>query len=310
MVHGEATMRILVVEDDATARAILVNVLKKYGHDVMEAVDSDEAWKIMEQPGAPLLAILDWMMPGMEGPELCRRIREMRSDSPPYLILLTAKDSRDDIVHGLDAGADDYIAKPFDPSELRARVDVGQRMTEIQSKLVEAREAVVYEASHDSLTGVFNRRAFSAALSREISEGRRYHHGLALGICDVDRFKQVNDVYGHQAGDEVLCEIARRIENNLRGHDVLSRYGGDEFAILTEHIEDGDVHPLYERIRAAIAGRTIRTTAGEISVSVSFGVSIWKDQVSNDLFSEADVVLYRSKHDGGNRVSLFECLTT
>ncbi len=144
----------------------------------------------MRRPDAPRLAIFDWMMPGLAGVDVCRRVRTLQSDQPPYIIILTSRGEKADIVAGLEAGADDYLAKPFDSGELRARVDVGRRMVELQARLLAARDALAHEAMHDPLTGALNRRAFCDALARELSRERRHHHGLAVGICDVDEFKK------------------------------------------------------------------------------------------------------------------------
>ena len=304
-------MKILIADDDATSRLILAGVLQKFGHEVTAAVDGTEAWEAMRRPGAPVLAILDWMMPGLTGVEVCRLIRGLESDEPPYLILLTSMAEKADIVAGLEAGADDYLVKPFDPGELRARIDVGRRITELQARLREARDAVAHAAMHDALTDALNRRAFADVLSRALSEERRHREGLTLGICDVDEFKKINDVHGHQVGDEVLCGIVRRLESSLRGHDVLSRHGGDEFVVLTGHIGEADrasnAASLYERLRASVADRSIPTKAGDLSVTVSFGVGIWGEGDSaDDLLGAADTALYRAKRAGRNRVVFAE----
>ncbi len=245
------------------------------------------------------------MMPGLDGVEVCRRIRSLQSDQPPYLIILTSRSEKADIVAGLEAGADDYLAKPFDPGELRARVDVGRRVVELQAKLLETRDALVHEAMHDPLTGALNRRAFGDVLSRALSGERRHHAGLALGICDIDEFKKVNDIHGHQVGDEVLYGLVRLVTGNLRGHDVLGRHGGDEFVVLAEHVGDADVLTLYDRIRAAVADNPIPTRAGDLSITVSFGVSAWREgQTEDELLAAADAALYQAKGAGRNRVCL------
>jgi two-component system, cell cycle response regulator len=298
-------VKILIADDDLTSRLVLTGVLKKCGHEVVATVDGTEAWEAMRRPDAPALAILDWMMPGLAGVEVCRRVRSLQSDQPPYIIILTSKGEKADIVAGLEAGADDYLAKPFDPGELRARVDVGRRMIKLQARLREAHDALAHEATHDPLTGTLNRRAFADVLSRALSEERRHHNGLALAICDVDEFKKVNDVHGHQVGDEVLCGLVRLVTSNLRGHDVLSRYGGDEFVVLAAHVGGADVGMLYERMRAAVAGNPIPTQAGDLSVTVSFGVSMWREgETEDELLAAADAALYRAKGAGRNRVCL------
>ncbi len=296
-------MRILIADDDVTSRLLLTGVLRKHGHEVVETVDGLAAWDAMKRPDAPKLAILDWVMPGLAGVDVCRRARTIESNQPPYIILLTSLDQKADIVTGLEAGADDYLAKPFDAGELLARVDVGRRLVELQARLNEAREALAHEAMHDPLTGVLNRRAFASALARELSRKRRYENVLAVGICDVDHFKQINDTHGHQTGDEVLCGLVRLIESNLRGHDVLGRHGGDEFVVATEHRRIDGPSMLYERLRTSVANSPIRTAAGDIPVTISFGVTLAAaGDTEADLLAAADRALYQAKSSGRNQV--------
>jgi two-component system cell cycle response regulator len=298
-------VRILIADDDATSRLVLAGVLKKYGHEIVVTSDGDEAWQAMQRADAPRLAILDWMMPGLAGVEVCRRIRSLNSDEPPYLILLTSLGEKADIVAGLEAGADDYLAKPFDSGELRARVDVGRRVTDLQAKLREAHDALAYEAMHDPLTGALNRRAFAEVLSKSLVEEQRHGMGLAIGVCDVDEFKNVNDAHGHQVGDDVLCGLVQLLTSQLRGYDTLSRLGGDEFAVLATHTAGSDVPSIYERVRAAVASTPIQTKAGNLNITVSFGVSRWQHgQSADELLVAADAALYQAKSAGRNRVGV------
>lgn len=298
-------MKILIADDEASSRLMLAGVLQKFGHEVITTTDGTEGWEAMRQPEAPKLAIFDWIMPGLTGVEVCQRIRGLATDEPPYLILLTSMGEKADIVAGLEAGADDYLAKPFDPGELRARVEVGRRVTELQTRLREARDALSDAAMHDHLTGALNRRAFASVLERALSEEGRHHEGLALGICDVDEFKKINDSHGHQVGDEALCGLVGLLTANLRGHDVLGRHGGDEFVVLAEHLAQADPASLYDRLRRAVADHPIRTDAGDMSLTISIGVSVWRDGLSaDDLLGAADDALYRAKRAGRNRVVL------
>ncbi len=253
-------MRILIADDDVTSRLVLEGVLKRHGHVVIATVDGTAALKVMLGPDAPKLAILDWMMPGLAGVDVCRRVRARQSDEPPYLILLTSRGEKADIVAGLNAGADDYLAKPFDAGELRARVEVGRRMVDLQASLRAARDALNHEAMHDPLTGALNRRAFAGVLARELAAQRRYDHGLALGVCDIDQFKVINDTLGHQAGDEVLCGIVRLI-GAPEGTYVLGRRRGTSCVLTSRRGGHRDLP--YERARALVA-QTDPTKAGDV----------------------------------------------
>lgn len=298
-------MRILIAEDDFTSRVMLAGMLRKVGHDVVETVNGADALKILLNPDAPALAILDWMMPEMDGMEVVRRVRALPTERPPYLIMLTAKGEKADIIAGLDGGADDYLAKPFDPGELGARIEVGRRLIEMQAKFLDARNALAHEATHDPLTGLLNRRAILEALSRELSRERRHQYGLAVGICDIDHFKRVNDTYGHAVGDEVLCRFTRILESNLRPYDFLGRFGGEEFVLITPLIEKVAVKALYQRFQAAVSDHPIPTKAGKIPMTISVGVKTWKAGEDVDaILIAADTALYRAKGEGRNLVCL------
>ncbi len=297
-------MRILIAEDDFTSRTLLSAVLQKQGHEVMATVNGLEAWSAMERPDAPKLAILDWMMPERDGIEVCRLIRSMETDQPTYIIMLTSKDEKADIIAGLEAGADDYLAKPFDPGELRARVNVGRRMIELQAKLAAAKNELAYKAMHDPLTGIFNRRAILDSLANELSRARRNGETVGVGMCDLDHFKQINDQYGHQVGDEVLCGFTSVIESNLREYDLIGRYGGEEFLIITPYLKKTGGERVFERLCGKVAENVIHTIAGDVSITVSIGVSNGTGADTVDaLLCEADGALYDAKKKGRNCVS-------
>ena len=225
-------MRILIAEDDFTSRTVLAGVLRKEGHQVEATVNGAEAWQALQQPDAPALVILDWEMPEMDGPEVVRRVRALETDRPPYILMLTSRGEKADIIAGLEAGANDYLAKPFDPGELRARVEVGRRMVEMQAALIASREALAHQATHDPLTGMLNRRAILERLHQELTRAGRHGDRWAVGMCDIDHFKQVNDTYGHQTGDDVLCGLARILNESLRPYDSVGRMGGEEFLVI------------------------------------------------------------------------------
>lgn len=298
-------MRILIAEDDFTSRTVLAGVLKKEGHEVMATVNGSEAWEAMQQPDAPALAILDWMMPEMDGLEVVRRVRTLQTDQPPYMIILTSKGDKADIIAGLDAGANDYLAKPFDPGELRARVEVGRRMVEMQAALIESREALAYQATHDSLTGVLNRRAILELLYKELARAGRYGGVLAVGMCDIDHFKQVNDTYGHLTGDDVLCGLTQILSKSLRTYDFVGRIGGEEFLVITPIKAGTDWKSVFGRLRGSIAESKVTTRSGLLSVTVSIGVACAADEsMVDEILEAADAALYRAKNEGRNRVVL------
>jgi len=296
-------MRLLIAEDETTSRAMLRAVLSKWGYEPIAVEDGRSAWEIMNKPDAPSVALLDWEMPKMSGLEVCRRIRENNQPNPPYLIILTARSDKADIVTGLNAGANDYISKPYDNSELQARINVGRRMVELQTELLDAKNALTYEAMHDALTGALNRRAIIECLVKELKRAVRRKSTLSIGLCDIDHFKQVNDMHGHQAGDLVLSRFVQTIKNSLRGYDLLGRYGGEEFLVVAPDSTGSIQDSLYERLRANIERLQIETKAGKVSVTVSIGVARATTDMNEDALLEvADAALYRAKALGRNRV--------
>lgn len=297
-------MKLLIAEDDFTSRSILTAVLTKCGFEAVVVEDGAAAWDVLQRADAPRLMLLDWNMPGMDGVEICRRLRDNNVPDPPYVILLTARGNKSDIVAGLEAGANDYVAKPYDNEELLARIRVGQRMLEMQSNLMEARDTLAHQATHDFLTGVFNRRAILDRLGQEIARAKRENGSLSVGMFDIDHFKNINDAHGHQAGDEALVAFARRIQGGLREYDCVGRYGGEEFLVIAPGSIGLESESLYERLRARIAGAEITTNAGAISLTVSIGVAPGTGQSTVDaLLAAADAALYQAKAEGRNRVA-------
>jgi len=296
-------MQILVAEDDVTSRTILVAILQKWGFCPVAAADGNRAWKMMQGNKTPLLVILDWEMPGLNGLEVCRQIRAESTQNPPYIIILTAKDKKNDIVQGLDAGANDFISKPYDNDELQARLNVGRRMVELQAELLSARDALAHEAMHDALTGALNRRAIFDSLNKELKRAERNKTKLSIGLGDIDYFKQVNDTYGHQAGDKVLCGFVQVIQSCLRTYDFVGRYGGEEFLVVAPDSDGSAKEALYERLRSRVADLCTSTPSGEIGITVSIGVAGAGSAATVEaLLAAADAALYRAKDDGRNRV--------
>lgn len=297
-------MKTLIAEDDFTSRSILKALLKKWGYDSVVTEDGNAAWDALQQPDAPKLILLDWNMPGMDGLEVCRRLRQTISSNPPYIILLTGRAEKVDIVQGLDAGANDYILKPYDSEELQARIRVGERMLELQAGLSAARDALEHQAMHDALTGIFNRRAILDRLAKELSRAKREIRTLSIGMCDIDHFKIVNDTHGHQVGDEVLIAFTQCIQAGLREYDCLGRYGGEEFLIIATGSRGTSDESLYERLRSRVENNKIQTKSGLLSITASIGVvSDSGHGTVDDLLAASDEALYQAKAGGRNRVA-------
>jgi two-component system cell cycle response regulator len=298
-------MRILIAEDDLTSRAMLTAVLRKWGYEPVVTENGVQALAAAQQPDAPALMLLDWNMPEMDGLEVIRRIRAVETPTPPYIIMLTSKGDKASVVAGLDAGASDYIPKPHDSLELRARLKVGQRLLELQAHLVEARDALAHQAMHDHLTGTMNRRAILDALARELARATREDAVLSIGMCDIDHFKRINDTHGHMVGDEVLRGLVRRLQSGLREYDYLGRWGGEEFLLIVLGAPEALGSRPYERARALVAGSPFPTTAGNVSLTVSIGAAFWNGVGTVDeLLAAADRALYQAKDQGRDRVCL------
>jgi len=295
---------ILVAEDDPVSRRVLEAFLVKWGFQVVTAMDGLDALRILESAAAPPLAILDWMMPGLEGPQVCQRVRAHPERPYVYILLLSARSQKDDLLHGLESGADDYLTKPFDAQELRARLHVGRRILDLQNKLISAREELRFRATHDELTGLSNRRVVLEAIDREYARRRREGGDLGVVLIDLDHFKNVNDTYGHLAGDAVLREAARRMTASVRPYDTVGRYGGEEFLVVAPSCNSSGAVKLAERIRESIQALPMPSVSGPVSITASCGVAVSttaKPLDPQELLRSADEALYRAKENGRNR---------
>ena len=302
--------KILIAEDDPVSRRLLEVFLTRWGYQVAVAASGTEALDLLEQIDAPRLAVLDWMMPGMEGVQVCRKIRERKDRPYTYILLLSARVQKEDLLLGLESGADDYLTKPFDAQELRARLQVGQRILQLQDGLMVASAELLFRATHDSLTGITNRSMVLDALRRERSRQVRGGGSFGIILLDVDHFKSVNDNYGHQCGDLVLQEVARIMTASVRAYDTVGRYGGEEFLIVAPASGVEGVLRLAERIRLAIEAKPVATEAGEISITVSLGLAVSSDIAPLEpevMLRTADDALYRAKEGGRNRSEMGIC---
>jgi two-component system, cell cycle response regulator len=297
-------MRILVAEDDPVLRHRLHAALSSWGYDVTSVVDGQEALREVARPDAPNLAILDWSMPKVDGLEVCRAVRTRAAGQYVYMILLTSNNRDDDVLEGFDAGADDYITKPFDTRQLKARVRSGARIVQLQQELITAREQLREKAMHDPLTGLLTRGAFFEICDGEVARAARHGQSLALMMADLDHFKAINDQYGHLAGDDVLRETATRLRSTFRRGDAVGRYGGEEFVALAIGCQMQDALGLAERFRENISREPVATSAGLIQITTSIGVAaIPNVETSWTLLKAADEALYRAKAAGRNTVA-------
>jgi diguanylate cyclase (GGDEF)-like protein len=300
-------MKVLVADDDPVHRHVLEVILTRWGYEVVLTTDGTSACRVLEEDDPPKLAVLDWMMPGLDGPQVCRRVRQRPGGKYVYLILLTARSHKDDLLQGLEAGADDYLIKPFDPAELKARLQTGRRILDLQDELLAAREAMRDLATRDALTGVWNHAAIQDALRRELIRAAREGRPLGVILADLDHFKRVNDTFGHLAGDAVLREAARRMTTAVRPYDLVGRYGGEEFLLVLPGCDQAKARKFAERIRTRLAAEPVTHQGHLIPITVSMGVTVYDQPDPAEptaLLHAADVALYRAKHSGRNRAEV------
>jgi two-component system cell cycle response regulator len=299
-------MKILIADDDPISRRLLEKTLRRAGYDVVAVPNGMAAAEQLCIQDGPRLALLDWEMPELDGPGVCREVRKKKDQGYVYMILLTSKGLKTDIVTGLSSGADDYLTKPFDSGELKARLRTGERILHLEGRLVEARENMRFKATHDSLTSLFNRGVIVELLGREISRSRRERVPTAILLCDVDHFKRVNDTHGHRVGDEVLQEAARRLLLSVRSYDYVGRYGGEEFLIILNNCDPASAPRRAEEIRKSLSDAPVQTSVGPLSVTLSMGVhqtKNWGVRSVEELLHEVDVAMYAAKAAGRNRIS-------
>jgi diguanylate cyclase (GGDEF)-like protein len=308
-VGGSQLMQALVVDDSAVYRKLIGDYLRSWGFGVTLAENGSKAWRILEQPDSPKLALLDWVLPDLDGIELCKRIRQADSSRPYiYVILLTSNEGRQNMLEAMQAGADDYLVKPFDELELKARLLVGKRILDLQDELVSARESMRHAATHDSLTGLMNRGEIFSMLERELERARREHTRMGVVLCDIDRFKSVNDTLGHLFGDEALREIGRRLREQLRVYDSVGRYGGEEFLMILPNCDLPNVLMRANQLRESVANTPVVCSGKERLITMSMGIAVSDGggkQELEALLNRADAGLYAAKEKGRNRVEHF-----
>ena len=300
-------MKILIADDEALSRRLLEKTLERAGYEVVAVENGRAAVRQLCQTDGPRLALLDWVMPELDGPGVCREVRRQQDDSYVYMVLLTSKESKEDIVAGLESGADDYLTKPFNVDELKARLRTGERILHLEGRLVEAREMMRFKATHDALTSIWNRGVIMDLLGRELMRSQRESGCTIVLLGDVDHFKSVNDTHGHLVGDEVLQEIARRLLLSIRSYDFVGRYGGEEFLLVLNNCKPQFAEARAEEIRKIVGSRPIQTLAGPVNITMSFGLlrsDMWGVRPVEELMHEVDAALYAAKAGGRNCVRI------
>lgn len=298
--EGFRTMKILIAEDDVITSLALAKNIREWGYDVIINKNGEEAWETINSNNIRL-AILDWSMPKMDGIELCRKIRfvhQQKKGRYVYIILLTGRDLQEDVITGLSAGADDYVKKPFDPLELKVRIQNGERIIQLEDERL-------LQASTDSLTKQWNRRGILEFLDDELERSYRHDKPLSTIMMDVDHFKEMNDLYGHQVGDAILVEVASRLKASVRRYDKLGRYGGDEFLVILPDCSFSDTKNIAERLRTAVSEKKVKTAEGPLAVTLSLGCTTSETGArltAEKLIQLSDSALLLAKKKGRNRV--------
>lgn len=293
-------MKILLVEDSAVERHQIGTLLHEWGLDYHALENGLDAVKLLEAPDAPNLVLLDWLLPGLDGIDVCRQIRKIQNSGVyTYTVMLTAKNRKQDLLSAMEAGADDYLSKPVDPSELRARILAGKRILELQQRLQ-------FAATHDFLTNLLNRSEILSVLEKEMSRSKREVKPATVILADIDHFKNINDSFGHAAGDEVLKEVGQRLKSDLRPYDVVGRFGGEEFLLILPGCDLATGRRRADEIRDLVAGHSFQL--GTTSITISMGVTVTSSSPEGsvtELLHQADMALYEAKRNGRNRVELF-----
>jgi diguanylate cyclase (GGDEF)-like protein len=287
-------MKILIAEDDLTSQRVLEAMLLKWGHEPVVTGNGQDAWERLQSGNAPRLALLDWMMPGMSGLDVCRQVRQRTAPGYTYVIILTARSDSQDAITALEAGADDFVSKPFHPHELRARINTAQRILELE-------ESLSKRAFYDQMTGLPNRSLLAEHFRGSADAAIRNGEMLAFLYCDVDHFKMVNDNFGHAAGDAFLKDVSGRLRENLADAGTLARVGGDEFVLLANVESADDATTLAKRIRDVLA-RPIEAHGHRLSLAASIGISLFPNNGDSldVLLRNADQAMFETKrrHSG------------
>jgi len=310
-------MKVLVADDSAVPRLILERNLTALGHEIAAAADGEEAWSLYRS-FAPDVILSDWLMPGLDGIELCRRIRSDPADRYTYFVLLTSMTEVEHVITAMVAGADDFMVKPLERTALEAALIGARRVTELHEQLRDQRASLERlnsllfdDARRDPLTLLGNRLRLSEDLAAAVSRVQRYGHGYCLALLDIDFFKRYNDKFGHPAGDLALRSVAQALAGSVRAGDMVYRYGGEEFLILLPEQTATTATVVLDRVRLAVAALELphpdNPPADVVTISGGVAAIEASNQLTvNEWLRQADQALYRAKATGRNRVVVFE----
>ena len=302
-------MKVLVADDEVVSRHLIESSLRRWGYDVVSAKDGLEALRILMLSDAPQLAVLDWMMPGLDGVQICRSVRERKSDLYTYILLLTGKHGKADVVAGLEAGADDYIVKPFEPQEFRVRLRTGKRILCLLEQLTTAREALTDLAARDPLTRLWNHNSIIELLDNELHRAEREGSSVGVVLADLDHFKSINDTFGHLTGDRVLRDAAGALSSTVRQYDAVGRYGGEEFLVILAGCNGMNALSHCERLRLACGKVVAQVGDKSVQITASIGVTVVDSDHRVDAeaaIHAADSAMYLAKRNGRNRAEFLE----
>ena len=298
-------MRVLIADDNIASTQTFAVLLRYWGYEPITVHDGLRALEVLRSPDAPSLAVLDWIMPGLNGIDICREIRKGVDRPYTYVVLVTGRGGKEQMIDGLKSGADDYLVKPVDPNELHARLSTGKRILDLQEQLLATQRLLRDQATRDGLTGLWNRAMILEILDRELARSRRENAPVGVIMADLDHFKDINDTHGHLAGDQVLRQVGQRLLNCLRPYDMVGRYGGEEFLIVLPGCTAEASVTLAERLRKCVEVEPVMEENGVIPITVSLGIADWDgDMPGKTLLRAADGALYQAKKAGRNKAIL------
>jgi diguanylate cyclase (GGDEF)-like protein len=296
-------MQVLIADDNKDLTESLAYLAREWQFDAIAVHNGEAALAELRKTEGPILALLDWIMPVIDGIDICRELRKDTSRPYRYVILMSGRGGKERMLEGLNAGADDYLIKPVDPNELHARLCTGKRILLLQEQLLKTQHLLREQATRDSLTGLWNRAMVMEILERELTRSQRESSALTVLMGDIDHFKTINDTYGHLVGDQVLTQTAQRLLKALRPYDSIARYGGEEFLAVFPKCDATAALNLAERLRQCLAANPVIADGREIPVTLSLGVATSDGLASaTDLLRRADEAMYRAKIAGRNRV--------